>query len=294
MLASITITRQVVYDGFVDGLSIGLLALGVVLIYRSSRVINFAVGALGAFSASLLALLVIQYHWNFWPAAIVAILAGAAFAAAVELTVITRLFRAPRVIVLVATIGIAELAAAAQVALPHIDEASMATPFPTPLTGTWTVAGVRVSGAEVSVMIAVGIRIAEAHPTHGVGLGGFERAYSKRTGKTANKSASNTPVWVGVLYLITASATPITMPAPSARGNDTMRASNAAASTRLSVFGPMVVRPMELPEVPARRISDTAESTPPIVHTNVDSNFGLIAERRRSTCFICLESLAQA
>ena len=155
MLAGITITRQVVYDGFVDGLSIGLLALGVVLIYRSSRVINFAVGALGAFSASLLALLVIQYHWNFWPAAIVAILAGAAFAAAVELTVITRLFRAPRVIVLVATIGIAELAAAAQVALPHIDEASMATPFPTPLTGTWTVAGVRVSGAEVSVMIAV-------------------------------------------------------------------------------------------------------------------------------------------
>jgi len=46
-------------------------------------------------------------------------------------------------------------------------------------------------------LIAVGIRIAEAHPTHGVGLGGFEHAYSKRTGRTPKKSAShNTPVTV--------------------------------------------------------------------------------------------------
>jgi ABC-type branched-subunit amino acid transport system ATPase component/ABC-type branched-subunit amino acid transport system permease subunit len=155
MLGSITVTRQVVYDGFIDGLSIGLLALGVVLIYRSSRVINFAVGAMGALSAALLALLVIQYHWNFWPAVIVAIAAGAAFSAAVELTVITRLFRAPRVIVLVATIGIAQVALAAQTALPHIDDANLQTPYPTAITGTWTIAGVRVTGAELSVMIAV-------------------------------------------------------------------------------------------------------------------------------------------
>ena len=46
-------------------------------------------------------------------------------------------------------------------------------------------------------LIAVGIRIAEAHPEKGVGLGGFERAYSKRTGRTPRKSAShNTPVTV--------------------------------------------------------------------------------------------------
>jgi O-antigen ligase len=48
-----------------------------------------------------------------------------------------------------------------------------------------------------ATLIAVGIKIAKAHPTHGVGLGGFERAYSKRTGKTPRKSAShNTPVTV--------------------------------------------------------------------------------------------------
>jgi O-antigen ligase len=46
-------------------------------------------------------------------------------------------------------------------------------------------------------LIAVGIRIARAHPSRGVGLGGFERAYSKKTGKTPKQSAShNTPVTV--------------------------------------------------------------------------------------------------
>lgn len=151
---ALTITRQTVYGGFVDGLSIGLLALGIVLIYRSSRVINFAVGALGALSAALLALLVVKYHWNYWPAVLVALVAGGAFAAACEVTVITRLFRAPRVIVLVATIGIAQLALAAQTALPHMD-ASIDTPYPSAVLGTWHVLGLRVRGQELSVLVAV-------------------------------------------------------------------------------------------------------------------------------------------
>jgi putative inorganic carbon (hco3(-)) transporter len=46
-------------------------------------------------------------------------------------------------------------------------------------------------------LIANGIRIAKAHPALGVGLGGFEHAYSKRTGKKPRQSAShNTPVTV--------------------------------------------------------------------------------------------------
>ena len=46
-------------------------------------------------------------------------------------------------------------------------------------------------------LVANGIRIAKAHPALGVGLGGFEHAYSTRTHRTARKSAShNTPVTV--------------------------------------------------------------------------------------------------
>jgi O-antigen ligase len=46
-------------------------------------------------------------------------------------------------------------------------------------------------------LVAIGIRIARANPVKGVGLGGFEHAYSRRTGRTPKKSAShNTPVTV--------------------------------------------------------------------------------------------------
>jgi O-antigen ligase len=56
-------------------------------------------------------------------------------------------------------------------------------------------------------LVANGIRIAKAHPVKGVGLGGFEHAYSKRVHRAPKKSAShNTPVTVaaeeGVIGLL--------------------------------------------------------------------------------------------
>jgi O-antigen ligase len=48
-----------------------------------------------------------------------------------------------------------------------------------------------------ATLIAVGIKIARANPSHGVGLAGFEHAYSKREHKKPRQSAShNTPVTV--------------------------------------------------------------------------------------------------
>ena len=153
-MPDITLTNQIVYIGAIDGLLIGFLALGVVLIYRASGVINFAVGALGVLSASLLALLVLGYDWPFWPAAIVSVTAGGLLAGALELSVITRLFRAPRVILLVATIGIAQLCELLQVALPDI-ETSVSDSYPVALSGQWEPFGIRVRGAELIVLIAV-------------------------------------------------------------------------------------------------------------------------------------------
>ena len=153
-MLAFTLTSQIVYLGVIDGLLIGFLALGIVLIYRASGVINFAVGSLGVLSASLLALLVLTYGWPFWPAAIISVMAGGLIAAALELTVITRLFRAPRVILLVATIGIAQLCELLQVALPDID-VSMANRYPVALSGRWEILGLRVRGVELIVIIVV-------------------------------------------------------------------------------------------------------------------------------------------
>ena len=110
------------FDGARHRLVFGLLAMGIVLVYRSTRVINFAVGNMGLVGAGLFALLVAQYGVPFWLAAVHRRSSSASlYGAVVELVVIRRLFDAPRVIVLVATIGIAQLSLAILAAFPEID-----------------------------------------------------------------------------------------------------------------------------------------------------------------------------
>ncbi len=144
---------QVGFDGIVSGLVVGLLAMGIVLVYRATRVLNFAVGNIGLIGATLLSVLVVRYHTPFWVAAPVALLVGVIFAILVEVAVIRRLFNSPRVIVLVATIGIAELALAVASAFPSTG--SSYTGYPVAISGTWTVAGVQITGAQLSVIVVV-------------------------------------------------------------------------------------------------------------------------------------------
>ena len=172
--------RQILFIGLIEGLSIGLLALGIILIYRTSRVFNFAVGSIGALSASVLAVTVINYNWNYWFGLALALATGAAFAAVMELTVITRLFTAPRVIVLVATIGIAQLADLFRISLPDLG-AELGARFPLPFTGQWTVVGVRISSAELIVLVAVPL----------IALGLAMLLGHTRLGKTVQASAAN-------------------------------------------------------------------------------------------------------
>ena len=103
VLAATLVTRQLIFTGVVNGMVFGLVAMGIVLIYRSTRVINFAVANLGLIGTGLFVLLVAQYSVPFWPAAILSLAAGTLWGALMELVVIRRLFTAPRVIVLVAT-----------------------------------------------------------------------------------------------------------------------------------------------------------------------------------------------
>ena len=126
MLAVSWVNSQIVYDGIVQGLAIAVIAVGVVLVYRATRIINFAVGNMGVIGAVTLSLLVLQYNVPFWVALVIALLIGLVFGAAVEMTVIRRLKNAPRVVVLVATIGIAGLAQAISIKIP-----SRPTPAPT-------------------------------------------------------------------------------------------------------------------------------------------------------------------
>ncbi len=153
VLAEFTVTRQVVFSGAVAGFTYGLLAVGLVLIYRSTRVVNVAHGEMGAFGAALLALLVIKWDVNFYVALLLVLIVGGLLGAVVELLVVRRLFKSPRVILFAATLGVSQLVFLGTFSLPNLNSNER---FPTPLTSRWEVGGVLIRSEHVLVIV-VGI-----------------------------------------------------------------------------------------------------------------------------------------
>jgi ABC-type branched-subunit amino acid transport system ATPase component/branched-subunit amino acid ABC-type transport system permease component len=174
-------TLQLFFDGAVTGMVIGLLAMGIVLVHRSTRVINFAVANMGLVGSVLFALLVVRWHVPYWIALVVSLATGALFGAIIDLAVIRRLFNAPRVIVLVATIGVAQLALTVVTAYPDLDDYTTES-YPVPWTGTWSpVDNLQISGAQLSILVTV--------PVAAILLGWF--LGGTILGKTVKASADN-------------------------------------------------------------------------------------------------------
>lgn len=94
--------------GAITGMTYGILAVGLVLVYRSSRIINFAHGEIGAFGAALAGVLVVRWQTPYWVALLAALAASAAIGALTEVAVVRRLRNAPRLMSLVATLGVAQ------------------------------------------------------------------------------------------------------------------------------------------------------------------------------------------
>lgn len=99
----------VVIFGAVFGSLYALTAVGIVLIYRANRVVNFAQAELGSIGAVIAIQLVIQFRWNYFLAVFVGLFTTTVVGALVYVFIIRRFRNAPRLILTVATIGIAQL-----------------------------------------------------------------------------------------------------------------------------------------------------------------------------------------
>ena len=95
--------------GLFTGLTYGLLAVGLVLVYRSSRFVNFAHGSVGAFGASVLALFVADWGAPYWVAFVLAIIVGALLSGVIEVVVVRRLEGRPSLVGMIATLGLSQL-----------------------------------------------------------------------------------------------------------------------------------------------------------------------------------------
>ena len=116
--------------GTIIGLTYGILAVGLVLVYRSNKIINFAHGEVGAFAAAVFGLLTVKFKLPYYVVFPLALLIGAAVAGLAEVAVIRRLRRAPRLMSIVATLGVGQFLL--QFSLVINSQAQASSLFPQP------------------------------------------------------------------------------------------------------------------------------------------------------------------
>ncbi len=143
---------EVVTLGLITGLTYGLLGIGLTLVYRTTRILNFAHGEIGALPAALIPVLVINNGWSYWLVLPLALGLSASLGGLTELLVIRRLSRAPRLILLVATIGVSQILLVINIVIPREGELARSS-FPTPFDWSFRVGNYFVSPGQVAILI---------------------------------------------------------------------------------------------------------------------------------------------
>ena len=146
-----SIPSFVLVQGIITGLGYGLLAMGLVLIYRTNRVLNFAQGQLGVVAAVFLVKCFYNFGFNYWFALALALLLAAAVGALSEL-LLRRLFNRPRVLVMVATIGLSQVLFVFT-ALPFIRPSNLYKAFPVPISTSFSIGTYLFTPGQVLTLI---------------------------------------------------------------------------------------------------------------------------------------------
>ena len=107
-IAGFEITGPVLLLGTVTGITYGLLAVGLVLVFRSNRLINFAHGEIGALGAAVLGVAVVRWKIPYWAALPGALALSAFLGGLTEVAVVRRLRNVPNLMSIVATLGVAQ------------------------------------------------------------------------------------------------------------------------------------------------------------------------------------------
>ena len=100
---------EVVVIGLITGAVTSLLAIGLILIYRANRFINFAYGSMGSFVGVMGVALYKEHNVDYFVVLPLVVIGGLVIGALTELLVIRRFANASRLILTVASIGLAQL-----------------------------------------------------------------------------------------------------------------------------------------------------------------------------------------
>jgi branched-chain amino acid transport system permease protein len=153
----------VILQGVVFGSLYALIAVGLVLIYRANRIVNFAQAELGAVASVVAIMLVIEHDLNFFIAIAVGCIAALVSGAIIDIVIIRAFRKAPRLILSVATIGVAQILAGLSFQIPRWwaggSGGDVEGKFTTPFTFHFDFASARFTGNHILAMIAVPVVI---------------------------------------------------------------------------------------------------------------------------------------
>ena len=140
--------------GVVLGLLTALLAMGMALVYRANRVINFAQADLGFVPTSLAVGLIVfsglPYLFGFG----VGLVAAVALGAIVELAFVRRFAKSSRLVLTVATIGITQLLAVLALLVPQMwDQSAASQRIPPPVDWKVTIGTFILSANDLIALI---------------------------------------------------------------------------------------------------------------------------------------------
>ena len=159
-VADVTLPRGVplgiVALGLVLGSLTALTAMGLVLIYRASKVVNFAQAEFGGLAAAVAVVLVAGVGLPYGVALPVGLAAALLTGVLVHEVVVRRFFTAPRLILTVATIGVAQVVGAGQIELPSLfTQLKPLTTFHSGLDVEFRIAPIVFTGDHVIALVTV-------------------------------------------------------------------------------------------------------------------------------------------
>ena len=158
------IPHGVLVNGLVIGSLYSLIGMGIILVYRANRIINFAQAQLGAVPAVLALMLMSVHGWPYLLVVPIVLVGGALLGGVVELGAIRRFQSASRLTLTVVTVGVSfvllVLEAYVKIWVAG-DEVAHTITFPSPFDGfEFSVGVVRFSGDHIVAVVIVAIIVA--------------------------------------------------------------------------------------------------------------------------------------
>ncbi len=147
--------------GAVLGLLGAMLAMGMALVYRANRVVNFAQAELGSVPTAFAASFVLFWGWPYLLGLASSIVLGLVLGVIVEMAIVRRFRRSPRLVLTVATLGVVQLLVALGILVPRWWGRNLASErIPPPLDWKLTVGTFILNANDLIALVLAPVTIA--------------------------------------------------------------------------------------------------------------------------------------